>query len=150
MLLSSKVVKLDFAANDQTDALSSLADALFAAGMVTDEYKEAILQREANFPTGLATATYGVAIPHCDADKVLEPQVGFMRLDHPVTFHQMGDNTEIQVEFIIMLALKKSEDQLTMLQKLMELFQNQAAMDRLKDARDADDVVAVLTENGVQ
>ena len=95
------------------------------------------------------TQTIGVAIPHTDPDKVIEPQIGFMSLKHPVTFHQMGDNAEIQVKLIFMLALKKSDDQLSMLQKLMALFQNQEAMDALQKIEQKNDFLDLMKKNEI-
>ena len=136
-------------ASSNTDALTQLANHLHDAGVVTSEYKDAILKREASFPTGLMTQTIGVAIPHCDPDKVVEPQIGFMRLKEPVTFHQMGDNAEIQVKVLFMLALKKSDDQLTMLQKLMALFQNQEAMDAVQKVTSVDEFIDLMKQNEI-
>lgn len=149
MLFDRQVILFDQKAPDAPTALSRLADRMHQAGVVDDRYRDAILTRESKFPTGLLTTTMGVAIPHTDADKVIEPQIGFMRLKEPVVFHQMGDNQEIEVRLIFMLALKKSADQLQMLQTLMELFQNQAAMDRLLRVTTADEVVEIMRENHV-
>lgn len=149
MLFDKKVILFDQSAFSNTDALTQLANHLHDAGVVTAEYKDAILKREASFPTGLMTQTIGVAIPHCDPDKVVEPQIGFMRLKEPVTFHQMGDNAEIQVKVLFMLALKKSDDQLTMLQKLMALFQNQEAMAAVQKVTSTDEFIDLMKENGI-
>lgn len=149
MLFDKKVILFDQDASSHTDALTQLANHLHDAGVVTSEYKDAILKREASFSTGLMTQTIGVAIPHCDPDKVVEPQIGFMRLKEPVTFHQMGDNAEIQVKVLFMLALKKSDDQLTMLQKLMALFQNQEAMDAVQKVTSVDEFIDLMKQNEI-
>ncbi|WP_251545746.1 PTS sugar transporter subunit IIA [Limosilactobacillus caecicola] len=149
MLFDKKVILFDQSASDNTDALTQLANHLHEAGVVNEEYKDAILKREASFPTGLMTQTIGVAIPHCDPDKVIEPQIGFMRLKEPVTFHQMGDNAEIQVKVIFMLALKKSDDQLSMLQKLMALFQNKEAMNAVQTITSVDDFIELMKSNEI-
>ena len=143
------MILFDQDASSNTDALTQLANHLHDAGVVTSEYKDAILKREASFSTGLMTQTIGVAIPHCDPDKVVEPQIGFMRLKEPVTFHQMGDNAEIQVKVLFMLALKKSDDQLTMLQKLMALFQNQEAMDAVQKVTSVDEFIDLMKQNEI-
>ena len=149
MLFDKEVILFNQDASDNVSALTRLADSMYAKGVVTDEYKDALLKREESFPTGLMTQTIGVAIPHTDPDKVIEPQIGFMSLKHPVTFHQMGDNAEIQVKLIFMLALKKSDDQLSMLQKLMALFQNQEAMDALQSVDQKKDFLALMKKNGI-
>ena len=72
-----------------------------------------------------------------------------MRLKESITFHQMGDNTEIPVNMIFMLALKQSDSQLTMLQKLMALFQNQEAMNTLQSITSIDEFILVMERNGI-
>ena len=149
MLFDKEVILFNQDASDNVSALTRLADSMYAKGVVTSEYRDALLKREKSFPTGLMTQTIGVAIPHTDPDKVIEPQIGFMSLKHPVTFHQMGDNAEIQVKLIFMLALKKSDDQLSMLQKLMALFQNQEAMDALQKIDQKNDFLDLMKKNEI-
>ena len=146
MLFEKQVILLDEEAADRQEAEAKLADRLYDEGLVTDAFKVAILKRESEFPTGLQTVTIGVAIPHTDADKVVSPQIGFMRLKQPVMFHQMGDNAEIQVKLIFMLALKHSDDQLKMLQTLMALFQNQEAIDKLEKITTKIDFLELMKE----
>ena len=61
----------------------------------------------------------------------------------------MGDNAEIQVKVLFMLALKKSDDQLTMLQKLMALFQNQEAMDAVQKVTSVDEFIDLMKQNEI-
>ena len=48
-----------------------------------------------------------------------------------------------------MLALKKSDDQLTMLQKLMALFQNQEAMDAVQKVTSVDEFLTLMKNNEI-
>ena len=132
MLFDKEVILFNQDASDNVSALTRLADSMYAKGVVTSEYRDALLKREESFPTGLMTQTIGVA-----------------SLKHPVTFHQMGDNAEIQVKLIFMLALKKSDDQLSMLQKLMALFQNQEAMDALQKIEQKNDFLDLMKKNEI-
>lgn len=149
MLFDKKVILFDQNPSTKNEALTELANNLCKVGVVTKEYTPAILKRESNFPTGLMTQTIGVAIPHCDPDKVIAPQIGFMSLKEPLTFHQMGDNAKIPVHIIFMLALKQSNSQLTMLQKLMALFQNQKVMSTLRNINSTDEFISVMKKNGI-
>lgn len=150
MLFDKGVILFNASATDQTEALTKLASRLRQVEVVTDQFKNAILKREQNFPTGLQTATIGVAIPHTDADKVLVPQIGFMQLAKPVIFHQMGDNDEISVHMIFMLALKQADDQLKMLQTLMGLFQNEKAIEQLQTMSSKTDFIKLMKKIGIE
>ena len=108
------------------EALSYLADKLISKGIVKESYKQAIIDREHVFPTGLQFEAYGIAIPHTDVEHVL------MTLKEAVSFYQMGTNdVEVPVRVIFMLALKEAHSQLTMLQQLMEVLQDQDIMERI-------------------
>ena len=144
MLFDKQIILFDQEMANQERALTTLAQKLETAGLVTKDFSTAIIQREHQFPTGLLTQTMGVAIPHTDADKVIEPQIAFMRLKKPVIFHQMGDNQEIAVQMIFMLALKQGQDQLKMLQKLMALFQDASAMHHLITIRSSEELITLL------
>lgn len=133
MFFSKDVILLNQQAKSATDALTMLATELERADVVKETYLQGILKREASFPTGLNTPTGGVAIPHTDADKVNEPQIGFMQLNEPVKFKQMGDNANVEAQLIFMLAVNDPNKQLSMLQKLMRMFQSELIMNSLKE-----------------
>ena len=58
-MLSDKIILLDEAAADNQEALGKIADQMTRSGAVKDSYKSAILKREVDFPTGLATVNIG-------------------------------------------------------------------------------------------
>ncbi len=131
MYFDKDVILFDQSMTDQTTALTTLADALQKAGVVKPSFKEGILSREKQFPTGLLAPSMGVAIPHTDAVHVIKPQIGFLQLKEPVHFNQMGDNADVSAKLIFMLALNDPDLQLAMLQRLMGLFQNDDLMKKL-------------------
>ena len=114
------------------EALSYLADKLISKGIVKESYKQAIIDREHVFPTGLQFEAYGIAIPHTDVEHVNKEQIALMTLKDAVSFYQMGTNdVEVPVRVIFMLALKEAHSQLTMLQQLMEVLQDKDIMERI-------------------
>ncbi|EJN55089.1 PTS sugar transporter subunit IIA [Loigolactobacillus coryniformis] len=113
-------------------ALSFLADQLTAASYTKDSYTNAVLTREKVFPTGLPTGTINVAIPHADSEHVNTSTLGIMTLAEPVKFHNMGDpDTTLDISLIIMLAIAEPHGQVTMLQKLMGIVQDQAHLEKI-------------------
>jgi PTS system galactitol-specific IIA component len=117
---------------NRDEALTALASALTQGGRVKDSYQKAIFDREAIFPTGLPTGKIGVAIPHADSQHVNQSTIAVATLNHPVTFQNMGDpDSTVDVSIIIMLAIAEPKGQITMLQKLMSIVQNQEHLDQL-------------------
>ena len=118
--------------SSKEEALTYLSDKLIEKGIVKESYKEAILNREKVFPTGLQFEKYGIAIPHTDVEHVYKEQIAVMTLENPVSFYQMGINdVEVSVKVIFMLALKEAHSQLTILQQLIEILQDKEIMESL-------------------
>lgn len=149
-VLSDKIILLDEAASDNQEALGQIADQMTRSGAVKDSYKSAVLKREIDFPTGLATVNIGIAMPHTDAEHVNYDQLGVLRLREPVSFLQMGDGEGIQVKFVFMLALKETHTQLAMLQKLIALIQDKASIRQLLLAEKTDEIVETLNNVGIE
>lgn len=124
MNFDKKICLFHVTAENQKEALNILANEFYRNDVVNDNFLEGILQREVVFPTGLLLEDgTGVAIPHTDGDKVKRSQIGYMSLEKPVIFKEMGqDDHEIEVRQIFMLALKEAHEQLTTLQNLMTIF----------------------------
>jgi len=140
MKLNSELVMIELDSASKEEVLKTLGNQLHENGYVTEDFVESILQREKNFPTGLPTTPFGVAIPHTDADKVIEPQMAFASLKNPVPFQAMGSGGDkVEVSLVFMLALNKPEDQLQTLQKLTGLFQDEEMVVKLRQIKSTEE-----------
>ena len=88
-----------------------------------------------------------VAVPHAiERDYVLEPRVLVATLKEPVAFKEMGDGVrDVMVDIVFLLAVCGSNDQLTILQKIVGLFSESDAMAELKQASTTSELYKVLT-----
>lgn len=137
---------------DSQGALTNLGKKLYEKGKVKESFIPAILEREITFPTGLPFEGYGVAIPHTDAEHVLQTQIAVMTLDKPVTFTQMATkDQEVEVGLIVMLAIKEAHSQLEMLQKLIGLLQNEALVQEIMSCPKGQEshVLTLLSTNNI-
>ena len=145
-MLENKIVKLK--ANNlknNKEVLSNLADYLIEEKMVKKSFKEAILEREKSYPTGLQFDGYGIALPHTDSEHVIKSQIAIMTLEKPVKFIEMAStDKEIDVKTIFMLALKDSNQHIKILQKVMELLQDKEAMSKIESFDDSKESVDKL------
>ena len=145
--VSKELVLLDAAAEDKFDLLAQAADKLKEHGFVKASYKDAVIAREKVFATGLPTVLGGVAIPHTDIEHVNQPAICMARLKHPVDFIVMGDDTEtVAVDFIFMLAMKEAHAQITLLQNLMGILQDEAALKLVKTSPSAEEIADFVRE----
>ncbi|MGL9970307.1 PTS sugar transporter subunit IIA [Enterococcus sp. DIV1420a] len=151
MFFDRKIALLNKQVNSKEVAFQMLADEFLQNECVTEEYFENVVKREIVFPTGLMINGIGVSIPHTDSQYVNKSQIGFLSLETPLTFIEMGTrDKEIPVSLIFMLALKEPHEQLQMLQNLIEMFQNNGVLENLMAIYQVDDYFRILQQNGLQ
>ena len=139
--LKNELILLDVEAENQFNLLEKVADNLHQLGYVKDTYKNAVIEREKVFATGLPTLMGGVAIPHTDIQHVNTPAISIARLKNPVDFVIMGDDTAtVAVDLIFMLAMKEEHAQLELLQSLMGILQDEEALSFIKKAPTKEDI----------
>lgn len=133
--LDEKLVLLDIEGKDKLEIISKMANNMENLGYVKPSYEGAVIAREKVFATGLPTASYGVAIPHTDIEHVNRPAICVARLGNPVDFVIMGEESErIPVKIVFMLAMKEQHAQLEILQKLMQILQEDGALAKIVEA----------------
>lgn len=149
-LFDAKIALFHQEASNKEEALKLLADQFIQSGVSKDTFYDGLITREINFPTGLTLNKLCVAIPHTDIEHVNRTQVGFISLKQPVEFIEMGtEDKVIPVTMMFMLALKEAHQQLDMLMKLMDVFQNDDLMDRFQAVDNYDEFYELIKEAGL-
>lgn len=144
-LIYSELIFSDMKAVDQNEALKKITDSLMEKGFVKDGYYEMLMEREASYPTGLRTEPFAVAVPHADPKCVMKPCIAIARLDEPVEFAEMGNETQtVQVKYIFNLVLQKMDQQLELLQTVIGVFTNSHLMARLESENRPDKIAELL------
>lgn len=150
MIFNSELVIMDCIADTAEEAISQLCARMKAQGMVKDTYCQAVIEREREYPTGVPTAYYDVAIPHSQSDLVLIPGIAVAKMHKSVQFYSMGAEDEpLQAEVVILLAVKNPESQLNMLRSLMGLFENGNAMLTIRTAANATTIYEAIRAQGI-
>jgi galactitol PTS system EIIA component len=84
-------------------ALRLLATAAVEQGYARESFVDAVVEREASFPTGLPLPL-PVAIPHADASHILKPGLAALVPATPLRFGEMGSRTRtVEAGFVLML-----------------------------------------------
>lgn len=129
-----KILAIDRDVADREEAIRVCADALEEAGYVDSRFAQAVLDREKEFPTGIASIK-PVAIPHCKHDGIANDSICMLRTAVPVSFHRMEDPDEtVEVHIIFCLAIKDSKEHLKVLQQLVALISNEEMLGKLESA----------------
>ena len=136
-MLSDKVVRVGVNLPDRQAVIALMASVLEEEGYVKETYKQAVLDREEVFSTGLPLPTYCVAIPHTDAVHVKKPMVGVATLKNPVQFAEMGNPDELlDVSIVFMLAMEDGREQIKLLTQLMKVVQDQELLARIYESNE--------------
>lgn len=135
-IFSENHIYLDKEFKDKNDLFHFISQQLITQGYVENDYEQSLKEREENFPTGLATEKYGIAIPHCDAVHVKKQCISFIRMKTPVNFNQMGtiDNETVDCKFAFVLSVKDPSKQVNVLVTLVGLIQDAEFMTELLES----------------
>jgi PTS system galactitol-specific IIA component len=139
---------VDLEPGPYSDVLTRLGEYAIDRGLATEGYVDALLDREASFPTGLEipTASFDIAIPHADPEHVIEPALVLALPSEPVPFHDMNDPDDtVEARVVLLLVAGESERYATFLSNLANLFQ-ESDFAAAVEARDPDRVLSLVDE----
>ena len=145
-LLRPELVFLGMDAPDRASLFSQLGARFAPLGYVTPDWLERIEVRERAYPTGLATATVGIALPHADGC-VARPYIAIVRPLAPVAFEPMaGVGDTVEAELVLNLGVTREGGQVEVLQGLMNLFMQEDPVRRLMAQTTGEGMVSTLLE----
>ena len=139
-------------ADNQEDLFNQVANLLEERHIVTFSYKNALIERERAFPTGLDMNFLGkdlpnVAIPHTDIVHNLAEKVVVVRLDQPVTFHNMiVPSNEVQVSLLFFIINNSNASQTNILAQLMDFFTADGNLESLSKLDEEDKLFHYISE----
>ena len=116
---------------DAGQALVHIGREMLSQGVVHPTYPDALLAREAQFPTGIALDKHAVAIPHCSAEHARRPSLYLIRPAQPVPFQQADEESTVAVSLIIALIVTDPQQQLVLLRTLFGQLQDPDFLDAL-------------------
>jgi fructose-specific phosphotransferase system IIA component len=142
-LLDPKCIVLDMKATSKIDAITELCEALYHAGRArnADALKDAVLEREAQIPTGIGM---GIAIPHGKSDSVVHPSVAFGRSKTGVDFGA-ADGVPADLIFLLAVPGNAAADHLAILANLARSLLDESFRLGLRTAQSAKDVLEVMS-----
>lgn len=106
-----------------TQIVPQLVDADVAKATLT----EALITREAAYPTGLDFGHVQVALPHADPEHVQRAGILLVRHSNPITFGAMGEpGVSVQAKASLWPIVVDAQEQVELLGKLIGLLQDEA------------------------
>ncbi|WP_165211491.1 PTS sugar transporter subunit IIA [Streptococcus tangpeifui] len=133
-----------------TDLFETISNVALKLGNVREDFLPRVMDREANFPTGIQLENIGVAIPHTDAECILNEFVAVVVNQSPTIFKSMEDPSQsVPASIVFVLGLNQPHKQLEMLQSLMGLLQNEKLLFQIVAATSAEEILKIVKTNNL-
>ncbi|MGJ7920073.1 PTS sugar transporter subunit IIA [Neobacillus sp. LXY-4] len=144
--LKDELIKVHVKCENQDEVFELLYQEAFERGYVDEAYLEKVKAREAVFPTGLCMNHYNVAIPHTDPEFVFEQFIAVATLENPVPFYRMDDSSaQVNVNVVFMLGLNEPHNQLTVLQQIMGVIQDDNKIEEILKSSSSEAIRAIFS-----
>lgn len=145
--LNEKLIFPALDADTTEDIFNSVGGAAIREGYAKESYIQALIQREAEYPTGLNVDDIGVAIPHTPVDHVNKSGIAIAVLNKPVTFVEMGtDDDTVPVQLVFMLCVVDPNQHIDELQRILDIIQDSNVLSALLKAHTAAEIINIVKE----
>ncbi|WP_026885764.1 PTS sugar transporter subunit IIA [Clostridium beijerinckii] len=139
------LIALNLEVKNKEEVIRELGKRMFEKGYVKHTYIDAVLEREKTLPTGLDIGEICVAIPHTDSKHVNESNVALAVLKNSVDFNNMIEpSKKVQVRVVFLLAINDPDSQVSLLSKLMSVFQNVNLLKQIRNSSNIEEVAKLL------
>ncbi|OOM75691.1 PTS sugar transporter subunit IIA [Clostridium sp. BL-8] len=139
------LIALNLEVKNKEEVIRELGKRMFEKGYVKHTYIDAVLEREKTLPTGLDIGEMCVAIPHTDSKHVNESNVALAVLKNSVDFNNMIEpSKKVQVRVVFLLAINDPDSQVSLLSKLMSVFQNVNLLKQIRNSSNIEEVAKLL------
>ncbi|WP_312092962.1 PTS sugar transporter subunit IIA [Niallia sp.] len=133
-LIKEELIFTNLEAKTSQELFYIIGNQLISLDYVKPTFIQAIIEREKEYPTGLALETFHVAIPHTDPVHITKPFVAVAKNQYKLPFIHMGtDDNVIDIDCFFILGITNPNGQITLLQTLMERFNNPSFVENLKN-----------------
>lgn len=129
----------------QTEFFDIISEELLKKNLVEPTFREAIEKRERQFPTGLVTSSYNVALNHVDSIHVKTNALFIYKLEKQIEYHQMDDpDSLLPVDMVFVLLIKDHDLQVKAISEVCTIWSNEKIMMELREKKEKDEVLALL------
>jgi len=142
LLVNADNISFQDSASSKKKVLENLSQKLAVNTTATTAEKifQVLLERERLGSTGLGK---GVAIPHARVPGLNHTVAAMLTLDSPVPF-ESADSQPIDIAFGLLVPEEDTDNHLQHLSRLVTLFRDAEVCEKIRRAKDADDIFDLL------
>lgn len=143
-MLTLECIELDLKGKTKSEIIDEMVEILYKGGKLNDkeEYKKAILAREAQSSTGLEE---GIAIPHAKTSAVKIPSIAFGLSKEGVDYEAL-DGEVSKLFFMIAAPANAADTHIETLSKLTTMLLDDEIREKLLNVKDKKEVLEILME----
>lgn len=144
-LLTRECINLNLKGQTKQEIIDEMVEILYQGGKLNDkeEYKKAILAREAQSSTGLEE---GIAIPHAKTSAVKIPSIAFGLSKNGVDYESL-DGEPSKLFFMIAAPANASNTHIEILSKLTTMLLDDEIREKLLKVKTPEEVISILTSD---
>ncbi len=145
LCIDEEIIVLNLKAADSAGVITQMGERVLEAGLVCENFIEAVIKREQKYPTALPTKI-PVALCHTDAEYLLGSFIGVATLAEPVPFREMGNPTHMQpVEIVFLLGIAVKWEHMDVLKSVLKLIQDEAVLQLIRNAESPADIKKIVS-----
>ncbi|TDT63686.1 PTS fructose transporter subunit IIABC [Fonticella tunisiensis] len=143
-LLTKDTIILELKSRTKAEVIDELVNKLYSAGKLNDkdEYKKAILEREAQFTTGVGD---GVAIPHAKTSAVKTPALAYGYSREGIDYDSL-DGKPAHIFFMIAGSEGANNEHLETLSRLSVMLMNEEFRRKIENAKSEEEILNIIDE----
>ena len=147
-LLTTDTIRVGLPARSKGEVIDALLDVVATHPAVIDPeaMRRAVFEREQVMSTGVGK---GLGLPHAKTKAVTATVAAFAITAEPVDFSAI-DNEKVRLVFLLVGTEAAKSEHIKILSRISRLLNRDAFRERLLQARDADEVLALLEEGELQ
>ena len=144
IIIDERLLVINLDIQSKEEGIEFLSNVMDKMGFVKEGFKENVLEREKQYPTGLPSKI-PLAICHTEAKFVKHNAIAVATLKNPVEFNEMGNSDhKINAEIIFLLALNDPKTQVLWLRKLANIFQDEKSLTMIRESPTIQELAANL------
>lgn len=145
LCIDEEIIILNLKAADSAGVITQMGERVLKAGLVCENFTEAVIKREQKYPTALPTKI-PVALCHTDAEYLLGSFIGVATLAEPVPFREMGKPEYTQpVEIVFLLGIAVKWEHMDVLKSVLKLIQDETVLQAIRAAGDAAEIKKIVS-----
>lgn len=140
-------------ATTQSQVFELISEKLSHLSLVKTDFLKHLLEREANYPTGLDLSPIhhdlpDIAIPHTESQFVNETRIVPIQLKQSIAFQNMiSPDKALEVSFLFLISNHDTEAQANILAEIMDYLNqtDHAQLQKLFSSEDSQEIFEILT-----